>query len=1038
MNFTAWLQTHRRSILFLLAILAIGGVTASFVLPVTLFPDVSFPRVAVELDSGDRTADQMVTLVTRPVEEAIRRVPGVQNLSSTTSRGSAEIKVDFGWGHDMAAATLEVNSAVTQMLPTLPAGTMVETKRMDPTVDPVISYSLSSDTQSLTQLYDLAEYQLRPLLSSVKGVSKIGITGGKPEEYRVTVDPARLASYGLTLTDVSSALAQGNVQQAVGHIEDHYQLYLTVSDSRYQTFRQIAATVLRTGPDGLVRLGDVATVADATVPQFIRVTADGHDAVLMDVYQQPDANSVQIANDIKTVLRNYRALLPPGVKLATWYDQSVLVTDSAKSVRDAILIGIVLAAMVLFVFLRNYKITIISIVVVPTVLATTVTLLSLFGMGFNIMTLGGMAAAVGLIIDDAVVMIEHIVRRLRDSPAAHHGRVMMAAREFFQPLVGSSAATIIIFFPLAFLGGVTGAFFKALSLTMGSALVISFIITWLAVPILADHWLDEKDASHEDVGPLTRAVHRRYDWVMRHTLKRPVLILFGIVPLLAVGFLAYRAVGSGFMPHEDEGGFVLDYLSPPGTSLAETDRMLRQVEAIIRTNPNVLTYSRRTGAQLGGGVTEANNGDFFIRLKPFPRDPIDDVMQQVTDKVKAQVPTLDIDTAQLMEDLIGDLTEVPQPIQVKIFSDDQAQLVDLAQKVTDALGKVKGLVELQSGVTPAGDALNIEINRTKAAALGFNVNDLTTLLDGYVEGNVATQVQKGPKTIGVRVWVPRDLRANITRLENLVLRSPSGQVFPLHAVANVVVENGQPEITRENLKRMASVTGRIEGRDLGSTARDVKAVMDRPGMLPAGVYYTLGGLYKQQQEAFKGLALVFAGAVALVFLLLLFLYERFQIAVSIMIIPLMAMSAVFIGLYVTNTELNITAIMGMTMIIGMVTEIAIFYFSEYREIVGDMDHTDALIAAGKNRMRPITMTTLAAILTLMPLALAVGRGSQMQQPLAIAIISGLIVALPLVLLVMPVIYNLLCGGKWNSPAPAAPANQSSDAPSHPNSTGMHT
>ncbi|MDQ2916624.1 MAG: efflux RND transporter permease subunit [Pseudomonadota bacterium] len=1021
MNFTLWLQTHRRSILFLLAILAFGGVIAAFELPVTLFPDVSFPRVAVELDSGDRTADQMVTLVTRPVEEAIRHVPGVLNLSSTSSRGSAEIKVDFGWGRDMAAATLQVNSAVTQILPTLPAGTTVETKRMDPTVDPVISYSLSSDKQSLTQLYDLAQYQLRPLLSSVKGVAKIGITGGTPEEYRVTVDPARLAAYGMTLTDVSNALAQGNVQQAVGHMEDHYELYLVVSDSRYQTFGQIAATVLRTGPNGLVRLGDVAKVTDATVPQFIRVTADGHDAVLMDVFQQPDGNSVQIADDIKTTLKAYASVLPPGVKVATWYDQSVLVTDSAKSVRDAILIGIVLAAIVLLVFLRNYKITIISIVVVPTVLATTITLLSLFGMGFNIMTLGGMAAAVGLIIDDAVVMIEHIMRRLRGAPQQHRGRVMLAAREFFQPLVGSSSATIVIFFPLAFLGGVTGAFFKALSLTMGGALVISFIVTWLAVPILADHWLNEKDASHEDVGRLSRAVHRRYEWIMRRTLRWPALVLIGIVPLLAIGYLAYRNVGSGFMPHEDEGGFVLDYVSPPGTSLAETDRMLREVEQVIRANPNVLTYSRRTGAQLGGGVTEANTGDFFIRLKPFPREPIDDVMQQISDKVKQDVPTLDIDTAQLMEDLIGDLTEVPQPIQVKIFDDDQAQLITLAQKVTDALGKIKGVVGVRSGVTPAGDALNIEIDRTKAAALGFNVNDLTALLDGYLEGTVATQIQKGPKTVGVRVWVPTEVRANTTKLDNMVLRAPSGQVFPLSAVAKVVVETGQPEITRENLKRMASVTARIEGRDLGSTARDVQAVMDQPGMLPAGVYYTLGGLYRQQQEAFKGLTLVFAGAVALVFLLLLYLYERFQIAIAIMLIPLMAMSAVFIGLYITNTELNITAIMGMTMIIGMVTEIAIFYFSEYREIEEEMDHLEALIAAGKNRMRPITMTTLAAILTLLPLALAIGRGSQMQQPLAIAIISGLIVALPLVLLVMPVLFNLFTRGRSGSPAPAESA-----------------
>ncbi|MDQ2734200.1 MAG: efflux RND transporter permease subunit, partial [Pseudomonadota bacterium] len=407
-------------------------------------------------------------------------------------------------------------------------------------------------------------------------------------------------------------------------------------------------------------------------------------------------------------------------------------------------------------------------------------------------------------------------------------------------------------------------------------------------------------------------------------------------------------------------------------------------------------------------------GDFFIRLKPFPRDSIDDAMQQISDAVLANVPSLDIDTAQLMEDLIGDLTEVPQPIQVKIFDDNVSQLTASANKAADALRKIKGVVGVSSGVRPAGNALNIQIDRVQAAALGFNVNDLTMLINGYLEGTVATQIQNGPKMIGVRVWTASDVRSNISKLEQLLLRAPSGRLFPLSDVGKVVVEYGQPEITRENLKRMASVTARIEGRDLGSTSQDVKAAMDRPGMLPAGAYYTMGGLYEQQQLAFKGLALVFAGAVALVFLLLLYLYERFLIAISIMIIPLIAMSAVFIGLYLTSTELNITAIMGMTMIVGMVTEIAIFYFSEYKDLVQEMGHTEALIAAGKNRMRPITMTTLAAILTLLPLAFAIGQGSQMQQPLAIAIISGLIVALPLVLLVMPVVFNLF--GKRDQPA----------------------
>ncbi|MDE3020777.1 MAG: efflux RND transporter permease subunit [Pseudomonadota bacterium] len=1007
MNFTAWLQTHRRSILFLLSILAVAGVIEAFHLPVTLFPNVSFPRIAVELDAGNRSANQMAMQVTKPVEEAIREVPGVIDIHSITSRGSAEVQVDFGWGHNMVEAFGLVNSAVTQKLPDLPAGTTVQTKRMDPTVDPVISYSLTSDTLSLEKLYDLARYQLRPLLLSVQGVARIGITGGTPEEYHVVVNPAKLAAYHLSIASVVNALQQGNVMQSVGYMEDHYQLYLTFADGRYHTLKEISNTALRTGNNGIVRLGDIAKVEDSVVPQWITVTADGHNAVLLDVYQQPDGNSVQIATDIKKELKDYASVLPPGVKVANWYDQSILVINSAKSVRDAILIGIALAALVLWVFLRNLKITLISVLVVPTVLATTVAMLAALGQGFNIMTLGGMAAAVGLIIDDAVVMIEHIMRRLRGAPGAHHGRVMLAAREFFQPLIGSSSATIIIFFPLAFLSGVTGAFFKALSLTMGGSLVISFIITWLAVPILADHWLNEKDAAHEDHGKLTDFFHRKYEWVMRRCLKTPAFLLIGLIPLLGFGFLAYQHVGSGFMPHEDEGGFVLDYIAPPGTSLTETDRLLREVEHIIEANPNVQTYSRRTGAQLGGGVTEAYTGDFFIRLKPFPRQSIQKVMEEVLDEVNEKVPALDVDTAQLMEDLIGDLTAVPQPIQVMIFDDNVNQLSVLAQKAADAISKIPGIVGVQNGVTPAGNDIDIQIDRTKAALLGFNVDSLSQTLHAYLAGTVATTIPEGEKIIGVRVWTGYHLRSNLTKLQHLMLRAPNGKMFPLDAIAKLVIVNGQPEITRYNLKRMASVTARIEGRDLGSTAAAVKAVMNKPGMLPPGVFYTMGGLYKQQQIAFRGLAMVFAAAIALVFLLLLFMYERFTMAITIMIIPLLAMSAVFIGLFLTHIELNITAIMGMTMIVGIATEVAIFYFSEYREVEHGLDQFEAMILAGKNRMRPIAMTTIAAILTLLPLAFAIGQGSQMQQPLAIAIISGLVVQLPLVLIVMPVLYSMM-------------------------------
>jgi len=1006
MSFTQWVQAHRRSILFFVLALALAGVFAAFQLPVTLFPNVDFPRVVVSLDAGDRPADLMEVQVTKLVEEAVRRVPGVRGVRSTTSRGAADVSINFEWGTAMGLATTEVNEAITQILPQLPSGTRVTTKRMDPTVFPIIAYSLTSRTLSLTRLYDLAQYQLRPLLFSVAGVARVQVVGGAPEEYRVTVQPARLTAYGLTLSDVAKALSAANVVTAVGRVEDHYKLYLSVADTRLKSLGEIRRTVLKSGANGLVRLEDVAVVTDGAVPQWIRVTADGRDAVLLNVYQQPGSNSVRIAKNIKATLAAYQAQLPQGVKVANWYDQSELVVNSATSVRDAILIGIGLAALVLLLFLRNIKITLIAIVVVPTVLAATIVLLYMLGMSFNIMTLGGMAAAVGLIIDDAIVMIEHIVRRLRGAPQQHHGRVMAAAIEFVRPLAGSSASTVIIFVPLAFLTGVTGAFFKALSLTMAAGLIISFLVTWLAVPLLADHFLNEKDANQKEGGAMTEWLHRNYESVMRRILARPALILLGVVPFLILGWVAYHRVGTGFMPAMDEGGFILDYKTQPGTSLTETDRLLRQVEAILKSTPEVDTYSRRTGTQLGGGVTEANEGDFFVRLKSGPRRPIGAVMDDVRARVERDVPGVKIELAQLMEDLIGDLTAVPQPIEIKIFSDDAKQLAMLATRVAADVGRIPSVVDVRDGINPAGDALEIHVDRVKAALEGVDPEAVTKQLSEFLTGTVTTEIQKGPKMVGVRVWIPQSLRSTARDPYNLLIKAPDGHLFPLKRIAQIKAVSGQPQIDRENLKRMVAVTARISGRDMGSVIRDVQKIMARPGLLPRGVYYELGGLYKQQIIAFKGLAAVFVAAIILVFLLLLFLYERFQIALSIMTIPLLAVSAVFIGLWVTGIELNISAMMGMTMIVGIVTEVAIFYFSEYEAIAPGMRRDAALIEAGKNRMRPIAMTTVAAILTLLPLAFALGQGSAMQQPLAIAIISGLIVQLPLTLLVMPVLFTV--------------------------------
>lgn len=1014
MNVGQWMQMHRRSLLFVVALLAVAGALTAFRLPISLFPNVSFPRAVVSLDAGDRPAEQMATLVTMPVEEALRRVPGVRDVESKTSRGSAEISLNFDWGTDMAQATLQAQSAIAEILPSLPAGTAMQVKRMDPTVFPVLAYSLTSSRQSLSQLRDLAQFQLRPLLSSVDGVARVEVTGGAQDELQVEIDPARLAAYKLSIEDVSKAIGAGNVLTATGRIEDHYKLNLVVADTTITSLDTLRNAVVSSPGGNQVRVGDVATVSRGTVPQWIRVTADGQDAVLVNVFQQPGANSVAMAAAIRTKLADFQKQMPPGVHLANWYDQSQLVIASASSVRDAILIGVVLAALTLFVFLRNWKITTIAVALVPVVMSATILLLDVFGMGFNIMTLGGMAAAVGLVIDDAIVMIEHIARRMREAGAhAFHGRVMSAALEFTRPLAGSSAATLIIFVPLAFLSGVTGAFFKALSITMASALFISFIVSWLAIPILCDRWLTPADAQEHRESRFAHWLNTRYAALVERVSRKPALALAGVLPLVVVAAFAFTRVGSGFMPSMDEGGFVLDYHTAPGTSITETDRLMREVETIIRENPNVATYSRRTGAGLGGDLNEPNKGDFFVRLKSGSREPIDTVMEEIRSKVETNVPGVKIELAQLMEDLIGDLTAVPQPVQIKIYSDDPNVLDTTAQRVAARIGKIPGIVDVDDGINPAGDALDLHIRPDAAAAEGMDPQSIAQQVSDLLEGNVATQFQQGPKTVGVRVRVADAMRMNGTGLGELEIRAPDGHLFPLDRVTDRITVSGQPEISRDNLKRMVAVTARIDGRDLGSTIADVQRALGDASLLPQGVYYELGGLYQQQQIAFRGLIAVFGAAVALVFGLLLFLYERFRVALAVMAMPLCATGAVFIGLWATGIELNISAMMGMTMIVGIVTEVAIFYVSEFQGLVRDegMAPDAALLAAGRNRLRPIAMTTIAAILALLPLAFSIGQGSAMQQPLAVAIISGLIVQLPLVLLVLPALLGMLLGAK---------------------------
>lgn len=743
---------------------------------------------------------------------------------------------------------------------------------------------------------------------------------------------------------------------------------------------------------------------NGTAPDYVGIAGDGKPAVLFNIYEQPNGNMTRIAADVRTRLAGFA--LPRGVTLTRWYDQSTLVVASAGSVRDAVLIGLVLAGVVLLVFLRSLRVTLLALAVVPATLAITVLVLALAGMSFNIMTMGGVAAAVDLLIDDVITTVEHLARRVGtigpDGRPRGRDAVLPAAREFMQPLAGSSLATLIVFVPLAFLTGVTGAFSRALAITMAAALAISWAMTAFVVPLLTRQLVDF-ERWHDPAAGHEGWLERRHGRLLALLLSRPIWLAAALVPLLAVGVIAYGRVATGFLPDVDQGGFTMDYFTPPGTSLAETSREMAEIDAWLHANKEVATFTRRLGSGLGDDLGESYHGDYFVLLRPGHTITTQTLMTQALAWSQTHVPGVELEVSQLMEDRIGDLTAVPEPIEIKLYGGSEAALIPVAERVASAIGHVAGITEVKNGVRYAGDSLDVAIDPVRAGFDGLSPDAVATAVNAALAGTVATALPQPLQAIGVRVRLPGGMRLDTEALALLPIRAPDGHVVPLGRVATIRPVTGEAQVSSDNLAPMIAVTGRIVGRGTSAAIGDIRRVLARPSVLPAGVRYELGGLYQQQQIAFAGLERVFGTALIAEFALMLFLYERWALPTIIIGSALLSTTAVFTALWVSGITLNITALMGMTMVIGIGAEMAVFLVSEYGALRATMGREDAVREAARNRLRPIVMTTIAAILTLMPLALGIGEGSGLQQPLAVAIIAGLLVQCPLVLLGVPVL-----------------------------------
>jgi CzcA family heavy metal efflux pump len=1011
-----WLARSVRTILFLAVALTAAGVYAFFRTPIAVFPDTNFPRIVIGVDNGVMPVEQMQVTITKPIEDAVNSVPGLLTVRSTTSRGSADISLFFDWSVDMFRTLQLVDAALSQAQQALPPTAKITTNRLTFATFPILGYGVTSRTLSQSQLWELATYTLKPPLNRVLGVSTVTIQGGAVPEYHVIPNMARMEAAGITILDLTSAIEAANIIDSPGLYEEDHQLVLALVGAQAHDVESLKGLSVRSTVGGApVRVGDVATVEPGTMPVYTTVRANNQPAVLLNIARQPSSNTVSVADGVAAEVAQLRTKLPPGVEIKPFYDQSQIVRESIKSVRDSMLVGLGLACTILFLFLHDWRSSLIAGLVIPVTVAVTVLALWSIGESFNLMTLGGLAAAIGLVIDDAIVVVENIVSH-RDAGEVRVEAVRNALHEIASPLIGSTITPVVVFLPLIAVTGVTGSFFRALAITMAVALITSLALAVSFTPGVALLLLGHPQSvpvSSEDApaGGLLSHVLRWHKWVLDWSLARPLWLGF-LCALLTVGtYLGYRSLGSDLLPEMDEGGFVLDYIMPAGSSINSTNVVLDHVHRILMGTPEVETTSRRTGLQMGfAAVTEANYGDITVKLKDKRNRGIDEVMADVRRQIKRTEPQLDVEFTQILQDNIGDLSNAPEPIQIKLFSENATLLNELGPRVASEIKKVYGVVDVEDGIdnTVSGPATSFQVDPQLAARLGFTptelAEDATSIMDGIA---ISNPVIANGRPYTIRVRLEPDTRQSLETIRDTVFNSNSGHRASLGSMTEVSQLPSQNEIRRENLQRLVVVTARLEGTDLGTAVQQVQAHV-KAMHLPSGVRVEYGGTYQEQQRSFGELLRVLVLALVLVFLVLLTEFHNFAAPIAILSSSVLSIGGVVGALLITGMTFNVASFMGLIMVIGIVAKNGILLLdADERFRREGLSARNAMAQAAQRRLRPILMTAMAAISGMIPLALALGAGSQMLQPLAIAVIGGVTISMLLSLVVTPVIYYLL-------------------------------
>nr|WP_294873855.1 efflux RND transporter permease subunit [uncultured Pedobacter sp.] len=997
--------THKNPIIIILTIIMFGGIIAYENLKTSLFPEITFPKIKIIADAGLQPVERMMVTVTRPLENAVKQVPGLKLVRSTTSRGSCEISAFMNWNTDIDLSQQRIESRINQIRNALPPDINISVEKMNPSILPVMGYTLESHSKSPIELRQIATYTIKPFLSQVEGVAEVRVSGGKAKEYWVELDKNKMSSLNLTPQQVNTALSQTNFIRSNGYLSDYKLLYLTITDAAVTTKSDLEDVVVSNNAHRVIQIKDIARVNIEEGVEYTKINANGHDAVLIAVIKQPEANLITLTQEMEKKIKLLQDILPAGVSVKPYYIQADFVNDSVKSVTDSLWIGLGLAIIVAIIFLRSLRASSTILITIPLTLCLTVMVLYSIGYTLNIMTLGAIAAAIGLIIDDAIVVVEQIHRTHEEYPDLESDDLVhKAIRYLFQAMLGSSLSTIVIFIPFLLMTGVAGAYFKVMTNTMIIALVCSFFVTWICLPVV--YLLLGKRVKPPKKKQIEVHTVKNQAWV-RWFIRKPMFSFAAIMVFILVIILVLPKLQTGFLPEMDEGSIVLDYKSPPGTSLQETDRMLKEVEQIIIKIPDIETYSRRTGTQMGFFITEPNNGDYLIQLKKQRSRTTEEVISEIRNKITATQPSLEIDFGQVIGDMLGDLMNSTQPVEIKIFGDNHLKLNALSTAVAAIVSKVRGAADVFDGVIIAGPSINVRPIYSQLAQYGISVTDFQYQLQMALEGNPAGTVLEKEQLSTIRLVYPNSRKYNAAGIKSMQLFLPNGKLVPITNLAVIDINAGDAEIARENLQAMGVVTARLENRDLGTTIQDIKQQVSSSIHLPPGYHIEYGGAYAEQQQSFKELLMILVSSSLLVFAVILFLFKDFKIATLILFIAVLGISGSYLALFLTHTALNVGSYTGLIMIIGIIGENAIFTFLQFKESCKENNVQEAIVYAISTRLRPKLMTALGAIIALMPLALGIGAGAQLHQPLAIAVIGGFIVAMPLLLIVLPSMINLL-------------------------------